>query len=117
MGLFDSWRRKKPRPTTVAKQLDTRKTVSELVSDKSIDTGERESITSLLGEYEELVKKRETLTVGREELTEKLERGEIEATQFRKELMSRIQEAARVSENLQDTTARLAQLGYRGTLH
>jgi hypothetical protein len=117
MGLFDSWRRKKPRHTPVAKSLDPRKTVTELASDKSIDTGERESISSLLGEYDNLVKKREELTAEREELTKKLERGEIEATQFRKELMLRIQEAAKVSEDLQTTTARLAQLGYRGTLH
>ena len=117
MGLFDSWRRKKPRYTPAAKPHDTRKTVSELASDRSIDTGERDSINNLLGEYEDLVKRREALTVEREELTEKLERGEIEATQFRKELMSRIQEASKVSENLQNTTVRLAQLGYRGTLH
>jgi regulator of replication initiation timing len=117
MGLFDSWRRKKPRHTSVSKSHDKRKTVSELASDRSIDTGERESINSLLGEYENLVKRREALTVEREELTKKLESGEIETTQFRKELMSRIQEASKVSENLQNTTARLAQLGYRGTLH
>ena len=31
--------------------------------------------------------------------------------------MARIQEAAQVSETLRETSVRLTQLGYRGTLH
>ncbi|MGY5865556.1 MAG: hypothetical protein RTV41_13220 [Candidatus Thorarchaeota archaeon] len=117
MGLFDSWRRKKPKPTFVAKPRDPKKAVSEMARDKSVAPGDLESIKTLLGEYDNLVERREILSVEREDLTNKLERGEIEATQFRKELMSRIQAAAKVSENLRETIARLTQLGYRGTLH
>jgi regulator of replication initiation timing len=75
-----------------------------------------ESIKALLGEYANLVERRESLSVERENLTSRLERREIEATEFRKELMSRIQEAAKVSESLRVTSARLSELGYRGIL-
>jgi hypothetical protein len=111
MGLFDSWRRKKHRPATVAKPRDSKKPVVEL------ESGDPDSIRTLLGEYQDLVERREALSVEREDLTRKLETGEIEATEFRRELMFRIQEAARVSETLRETTAKLTQLGYRGTLH
>lgn len=117
MGLFDSWRRKRPTPTVVAKPRDTKKAVSELARDDSLAPGDIDSIKTLLGEYYNLVERRETLSVERKDLTKKLEKGEIEATEFRKELMSRIQEAAKVSETLRETTAKLTQLGYRGTLH
>jgi regulator of replication initiation timing len=111
MGLFDSWRRKrKPKPTPVARP-------QKVATEAESTTGEPETIASLLGKYEELVQRREALKVEREDLTRRLEEGELEATEFRKELMARIQEAAQVSENLRTTTARLTQLGYRGTLH
>ncbi|MFX1439791.1 MAG: hypothetical protein ACFFFD_06035 [Promethearchaeota archaeon] len=116
MGLFDKWRRKKPKPTTVSKPPDTWKSASELSSDDTIMPANLESIKTLLGEYSDLVERREALSVERENLTLRLERGEIEATEFRKELMSRIQEAARVSESLRETSARLSELGYRGAL-
>ena len=116
MGLFDSWRRKKAKQSAVAKPRDRKKAVSELASDESRPPENMGQIKTLLGEYDRLVERRETLSVEREELTMKLESGEIETTTFRKELMSRIQEASKVSETLRDTTARLAELGYRGTL-
>jgi len=116
MGLFDKWRRKKPVPTT-SKPPDARKAASELSSDDKILPGNLESIRLLLAEYDKLVERRESLSVERENLTLRLEKGEIEATEFRKELMLRIQEAAKVSESLRETTARLSELGYRGTLH
>lgn len=116
MGLFDGWRRKKHKSTIIARPRDTKKIISELAADESMESGERESITNLLGEYENLVKRREALSIEREDITKKLERREIEATDFRKELMSRIQEAAKVSENLKEITVNLTQLGYRGTL-
>jgi regulator of replication initiation timing len=116
MGLFDKWRRKKPKVATVSKPPDAKKAVSELSSDDTIMPSNLESIKTLLGEYANLVERRESLSVERENLTLRLERGEIEATEFRKELMSRIQEAAKVSENLRVTSARLSELGYRGIL-
>ena len=116
MGLFDRWRRKKHGPTTVPKPA-ARKAVSELSSDDTIVPSNLESIKALLGEYDNLVERREALSVERENLTLRLERGEIEATEFRKELMSRIQEAAKVSEGLREAAARLSELGYRGVLH
>ena len=116
MGLFDKWRRKKPRPTTVSQPLDAKKAVSELSPDDTIMPSNLDSIKALLGEYDNLAERREALSVERENLTLRLERGEIEATEFRRELMSRIQEAAKVSESLRETSARLSELGYRGTL-
>ena len=117
MGLFDIWRRKKQKRTPDLKRRETRKFVSEEATDASIESGEPETITSLLGKYDSLVERREALSVERKDLTVRLEEGKLKAIEFRKELMSRIQEAALVSENLRETTAKLAHLGYRGILH
>jgi len=112
MGLFDSWRRKKRTETTV-KHREPMKVLSqdELVQDIS----ETDS-AALLKEYEELVKRKEALQAERNELNTQLERGEIDANAFRKELMNRIQEAAVVSEKIRVTGAKLVSLGYRGIL-
>ncbi len=117
MGLFDRWRRKKtPAPQPVARLHETTKIKSAAsVEAPDIESGP-ETITSLLGKYEGLVQRREELKVEREDLTRKLEDGKLEAAEFRKELMARIQEAAQVSENLRETTVKLTQVGYRGTL-
>ena len=115
MGLFDSWRRKKPTTTVKTRPREVKKDASKASGDSGA-TPSMESIDTLLGEYNRLAERRDVLSVEREELTSKLERGEIEATQFRKELMLRIQEASRVSESLRETTAKLSELGYRGTL-
>ncbi|MFX0056510.1 MAG: hypothetical protein ACFFAX_04975 [Promethearchaeota archaeon] len=116
MGLFDRWRRKKPSPTTVSISPGARKAASELSSDDTLMPSNLESIKVLLSKYDNLVERRESLSLERENLTLRLERGEIEATEFRRELMSRIQEAAKVSESLRVTSARLSELGYRGSL-
>jgi chromosome segregation ATPase len=71
-------------------------------------------MNSLLAEYQRLVQRREALTTERTELTTRLDRGELTAAQFHKELRARIQEAAQVSENLRATAARLSELGYTG---
>ena len=112
MGLFDSWRRKKARPKSV-KPHEKKKKVPELAMDDSSDL---EAITPILAEYDRLVKRREALIVERESLTKKLDGGEIEPTDFRKELMFRIQEAAKVSESIRELTVKLTELGYRGSL-
>ncbi len=116
MGLFDSWRRKKQKRKEFERRRETKKVVSEVATDGSVISDEPETIDSLLGKYYSLVERREALSVERKDLTTKLEEGKLKATEFRKELMARIQEAAQVSETLREMTARLSQLGYRGTL-
>jgi len=116
MGLFDSWRRRKRKRTEFEKRRETKKTVFEVAADGSIKSAEPETIASLLGKYYSLVERRDALSVERKDLTTKLEDGKLNATEFRKELMARIQEAAQVSETLRDMIAKLSQLGYRGTL-
>ena len=71
-------------------------------------------VDTLVVEYDQLTQRKEDLQVKRDEITAKLDRGEIEADSFRKELMNIIQEAAMVSEKLQVTAANLTSLGYRG---
>lgn len=108
MGLFDGWRRKRKSEVTV--RLQKPKMVKP-------DDGDADIIADLLAEYEWLVVRRAELKVERGELTEKLDREEIDSDVFRKELMSRMQEAAIVSENLRTAAVKLTSLGYRGVLH
>ena len=105
MGLFDGWRRKRRSEATVRPQ-----------SPKKIkpDEDDADVIIDLVTEYERLVQRRAELKVERGELTAKLDREEIEPDVFRKELMSRMQEAAIVSENLREAATKLTSLGYRG---
>ena len=110
MGLFDGWRRKRKREAAV--KLQEPKMVSE-----NIEESEQVDTVSLVAEYERLIQRKEILQAERGELTAKLDRGDIEADDFRKELMNRIQEAAEVSEKLRVTAAKLTSLGYRGVLH
>lgn len=116
MGLFDSWRRKRKRePVRLAEPKKKTETEGELEPEEGVNaTGD---VVSLTAEYERLVARREALQVERGKLTKRLDHGEIDADQFRKELMARIQEAAQVSENLRETSAKLTALGYRGVLH
>ncbi len=116
MGLFDSWRRRKQKRIEFEKRRETKRVVSEVAADESIRSSEPETIASLLGQYYSLVERREALSVERKDLTTRLEEGKLKATEFRKELMARIQEAAQVSETLREMIAKLTQLGYRGTL-
>ncbi|MGY5858869.1 MAG: hypothetical protein RTU63_05830 [Candidatus Thorarchaeota archaeon] len=114
MGLFDSWRRKrksaespriiKPKPVASKEDKDSETTVESPQTDS----------TNLVAEYEQLTQRKEDLQVNRDELTAKLDRGEIETDVFRKELMNLIQEAAVVSEKLQTIAAELTAQGFRG---
>ena len=113
MGLFDSWRRKRKPVVTTKPHKPERVIVPDTEVSKEVKD---EDLSALLAEYEELVKRKEALQVERNELNAKLERGEIEPTAFRKELMNRIQEAASVSESIRVTGAKLVSLGYRGIL-
>ena len=85
--------------------------LSEMEPDK------QNEIVTLVAEYERLSARREELQEERRELTARLDRGELTPIEFRKQLMEKIQEAAQVSENLKDTSAKLTALGYRGVLH
>ena len=117
MGLFDRWRRKKKSKTTVQLQEPEKlKPAKDSTTETSVK-GEEDTLVDLVVEYERLVKRREELQVERGELTAKLDRDEIDHDDFRKELMSKIQEAATVSENLRIAAAKLTSQGYRGVLH
>ncbi|RDE12902.1 MAG: hypothetical protein C4K49_09320 [Candidatus Thorarchaeota archaeon] len=125
MGLYDSSRRKKtqhPEFKPVARGRESVRTEGPrqgAPTAKPVVTGAarsavRSETASLLAEYRKLVQRRGALTAERAELTTRLERGEITTAQFHKELRAKIQEAARVSENLSATAARLSELGYSG---
>jgi hypothetical protein len=105
MGLFDGWRRKtksdtKPQIKAPEKQQSTK---GDIVDSKN-----------LLAEYNLLIQRRTELHEERQTLTSKLDQGEIDSDEFRKELMNRMQEAATVSEKIQTAAAKLTALGYRG---
>lgn len=117
MGLFDGWRRKRKREATVKLQEPKMSKYVESKVSEDIKETEQVDTVSLVAEYERLIQRKEILKVERAELTAKLDRGEIEAGDFRKELMSRIQEAAEVSDKLRVTATKLTSLGYRGVLH
>jgi len=117
MGLFDGWRRKRKREATVKLQEPKMSKSVESKVSEDIKESEQVDTVSLVAEYERLIQRKEILQVERGELTAKLDRGEIEPDDFRKELMNRIQEAAEVSEKLRVTAVKLTSLGYRGVLH
>ena len=117
MGLFDGWRRKRKREATVKLQEPKMSKSVESKVSEDIKESEQVDTVSLVAEYERLIQRKEILQVERGELTAKFDSGEIEADDFRKELMNRIQEAAEVSEKLRTTAAKLTSLGYRGVLH
>ena len=125
MGLFDSWRRKKKttsKPTRVRgrENLTTGAAIPAVQRTPAVESLPAETqveLKGLVAEYERLYQRREELQVERSELTNRLDKGELTAIEFRKELMSRIQEAASVSDELKDTAAKLTAMGYRGVLH
>ena len=117
MGLFDSWRRKRETPTAVKLEKPAKTSAAARKSDVGESAEKSDDVINLVAEYEHLVKRREELKLEREELTVKLDNGELDANEVRQQLMNRIQEAAQVSENLRVTSARLTSLGYRGVLH
>jgi hypothetical protein len=120
LGLFDRWRRGKKdekakkairgreiyQPTGTAK-VD-RKSVEEL---GPVEAGE---VSKLLAEANQLIQRREELQTERGALLKRLDKGELTAIEFRKELMARIQEGAQVSEDLRKISSRLTQLGHPG---
>ncbi|MHA1769292.1 MAG: hypothetical protein ACTSV3_05510 [Candidatus Thorarchaeota archaeon] len=114
MGLFDGWRRKKAKQAPVKlKEPEVPLTKVESAG----DTGDSDDVVDLVADYERLIQRRDELLTERSELTRRLDMGEIEPDEFRKELMARIQEAASVSDKLRTISARLSAMGYRGVLH
>ncbi len=123
MGLFDSWRRKR-RQKIERKHIRSREILAPTTPAPSVAPREmaiapehEEEVVTLVAEYERLAKRRDELQKERTRLTLALDRGEISAIEFRRELMSRIQEAAQVADRLKEVAARLTALGYRGVLH
>lgn len=117
MGLFDGWRRKRKSESTV--RLHRPEMPKSVIDAAPIASAEGDVVddVNLVAEYERLIQRRESLQVEREELTAKLDRGEIEPGAFRKELMNKIQEAATISENLRVTAIKLTSQGFRGVQH
>ena len=112
MGIFDNWRRKKLK----AEAKSSKPSVKPRKPVKMTEDG-KQDMDVLLAEHEKLTLRREELQSEREVLTKRLDGGELTALEFRKELMSRIQEASSVSDQLKDIAASLISMGYRGALH
>ena len=117
MGLFDSWRRKREPAATVILEKPAKPLPPSKRSEGEESAEESDDVVKLVAEYERLVKRREELQLVRRELTSRLDQGELDANEFRQQLMDRIQEAARVSESLRIVGTKLTSLGYRGVLH
>ncbi len=108
MGLFDWWRRKKqPKKPIQVQSIEKPKDVEQ----------HSEEVETLIEEYETLLQRKEELLQARHELTMKLENGEIDHDDFRKDLMEIIQDGAANSERLHDIGTKLTALGYKGVRH
>lgn len=124
MGLFDSWRRKRKvvHPVRVkGREIMTsgeQKVVTESprITPAQVTPDQQDQVASLFEEYQQLHDRREQLQTERNELTTRLDNGDLTATEFRKELMARIQEAGAVSDDLKAVIAKLSALGYHGLL-
>ncbi|MFO7837024.1 MAG: hypothetical protein R6V83_10225 [Candidatus Thorarchaeota archaeon] len=131
MGILDWLKRKlkrtekkpekgeirKKSKTAKPEKVESKKTATDFPSStEGVSVERREQVGSLVVEYERLVERRQQLQAERGELTEKLERGELSSTEFRKALMSKIQEASTVSDKIKKTSSKLTELGYRGVL-
>ena len=69
-------------------------------------------VEALLAEHNSLLQRREDLQKERTELTMRLDSGELGATEFRRLLMTMIQEASQISESLRDNASKLTSLGH-----
>jgi len=131
MGIFDSWRRKKPeqpgakipvrRPETMPTQearlaTISRQTAPEIVRSVARSAAAQSEVNGLVAEYEHMVERRKALQTEKDELTARMDKGEITAQQWRRQLMASTQEAAQLSEKIRVISARLRWLGYSGLL-
>jgi hypothetical protein len=121
LGLFDRWRRGKKDKKAARSSIRGREiyqpTGATKVEKRAMeDLGPVESgeVAKLLADAQRLIHRREELQVERSALLKKLDNAELTATEFRKELMARIQEGAQVSEDLRKISSRLTQLGHPG---
>jgi regulator of replication initiation timing len=71
-------------------------------------------VNGLVAEYERMVERRKALQTEKDELTARMDKGEITAQQWRRQLMASTQEAAQLSEKIRVISARLRWLGYSG---
>jgi chromosome segregation ATPase len=129
MGIFDTWRRKKPeqpgakipvrRPETMLTEgarpaTMSRPTAPGIVRLEARSPAAQTEVSGLVAEYERMVDRRKALQTERDELTARLDKGEITAQEWRKQLMASTQEAAQLSEKIRITSARLKWMGYTG---
>jgi len=129
MGIFDTWRRKKPeqpgvkipvrRPETMPTQearlaTISRQTAPEIVRSVARSAAAQSEVNGLVAEYERMVERRKALQTEKDELTARMDKGEITAQQWRRQLMASTQEAAQLSEKIRVISARLRWLGYSG---
>jgi predicted nucleic acid-binding Zn-ribbon protein len=114
MGLFDSFRRKKkerPKPVLATEAKGEKQRPSKAGSFSPLPG--QDDVNELLKKRAELYGRREALQHERESLTAQLDNGELSASDFRKELMARIQEASQVSEGIREIDGLLSALGHR----
>lgn len=118
MGIFDKWRRRKQpvvKSTPKSREILTSEGPTQTEKLEAVEmTIADGDVDSLLAEHQRLLQRRETLQTERFELTERLDRGELDPKEFRKQLMSMIQEASQVSESLRENAAKLIALGHPG---
>ncbi|MHA2601001.1 MAG: hypothetical protein AM324_002585 [Candidatus Thorarchaeota archaeon SMTZ1-83] len=119
MGLFDRWRRKKPpemKSTVKAREIMTSQGPMPRATPRPSlvkpGTEAASEVEALLAEHHRLLQRREDLQKERTELTMRLDSGELGATEFRRLLMTMIQEASQISESLRDNASKLTSLGH-----
>ncbi len=107
MGIFDSLLRKKYKKKMVHIEQKEKPVEKPVVSKSSDD-----EINVLLEKYQRLIEKRDELIRTRQELTEKLDRGEVSPIEFRKILIEKIKENTEISMEIREISAKLAELGH-----
>jgi predicted nucleic acid-binding Zn-ribbon protein len=114
MGLFDSFRRRKEKTATpsLASGAKDEKQIPAPIGRDRPQAGKAD-VSELLQKRAQLYERREALQQERETLTTQLDNGELSASEFRKELMARIQEASQVSESIREIEGRLSAQGHR----
>ncbi|MFQ5832614.1 MAG: hypothetical protein ACE5H4_07930 [Candidatus Thorarchaeota archaeon] len=119
MGIFDRWRRKKKpeeKSRVRAREIMTSKGPVPITSPRptleALGPEDSSEVNALLSERRDLLQRRRELQQKRTDLTARLDNGELEPSEFRKQLMSMIQEASQVSDNLRDNASKLNALGH-----
>jgi hypothetical protein len=106
LGLLDQWLRSKKVSLKPAERKPSR----------SLSPVERTELAALLSKYQRLRRGHDELLNQRGELARKMEFGEITGSEFRAQLMEKVLELAKLTEDLQTMRAHLTILGYQGIL-